>query len=310
MSMAISNSNGKVRNIQDAILNAFQRGVVAQYGNRLTDMVLFGARVRIGTTPDGSYHVAIFLNDMADKQGEIDRLDTLRQEMLDNYNVEFQVFPFNAGDRGKTNGMIKAVCDEGVSILQFPQGTAASRSSERLNSVTGGKKNIVCLSIEALTINDKSYPLKITLAEVMGEKRVQEWLVRPADEWLDEECWPEKLPQLNGMWFDDLIFNGYYLDALTGKLSGFFDNALILSENAEADTKLLTAISRAAKTGMFYHQVEDFQDKAWQIAQSVCPNPAKAYQEAELAAAVRYPDAVVQRNAEMVRGIIQSFIER
>jgi uncharacterized protein len=67
------------------------------YGGRLERVVLFGSRARGDANEESDYDIAVFLNDLADRWRELDRLADLRADFLEDEDVFIDAKPYPAG---------------------------------------------------------------------------------------------------------------------------------------------------------------------------------------------------------------------
>ena len=81
----------------DPILKQFRAALTELYGERIERVVLFGSRARGDAKTNSDYDVALFLNDLTDTWGEVDRIVDLEEAFRDNTGADIHTLPFPAG---------------------------------------------------------------------------------------------------------------------------------------------------------------------------------------------------------------------
>src|SRR5882724_5511644 len=82
---------------QDRILKRLRVALDSLYGERIERVVLFGSRARGDADNESDYDVAVFLNDLTDRWGELYRLADLRADFLEAADVFIDAKPYPAG---------------------------------------------------------------------------------------------------------------------------------------------------------------------------------------------------------------------
>jgi uncharacterized protein len=80
----------------DPVLIRFRQALNEMYGDRIERVVLFGSRARGDAREDSDYDVAVFLKSLPDRWAELDRLASLRVDMIDETGVFFDAKPYSA----------------------------------------------------------------------------------------------------------------------------------------------------------------------------------------------------------------------
>lgn len=81
----------------DPILTRYRKALASIYGERIERVVLFGSRARGDATPDSDYDLAVFLRDLRDRAGEMNRLADLSTEILGETGAFVHAMPYSAG---------------------------------------------------------------------------------------------------------------------------------------------------------------------------------------------------------------------
>lgn len=100
----------------DPILTRFRTALGEMYGPRLERVVLFGSRARGEGRPDSDYDVAVFLWDLPDRWGELDRLADLRVRFLDETGAFFDAKPYPVAAWRDTSPLMHEIRREGLEL--------------------------------------------------------------------------------------------------------------------------------------------------------------------------------------------------
>ena len=82
--------------LNDPVLARFRDAARAQYGNRLSRIVLFGSRARGDHRPDSDYDIAVFLKDYDSFWTELDPLVDMTTDILSDTGAVISAKPFRA----------------------------------------------------------------------------------------------------------------------------------------------------------------------------------------------------------------------
>jgi predicted nucleotidyltransferase len=80
--------------LDDPILKRFRADLDALYGERIERVVLYGSRARGDAQVDSDYDIAVFLSDMRDRRGEMNRLADLGTHILYDTGELVHAMPF------------------------------------------------------------------------------------------------------------------------------------------------------------------------------------------------------------------------
>jgi uncharacterized protein len=100
--------------VDDPVLIRFRSALNEMYGDPIERVVLFGSRARGDARPDSDYDVAVFLRDMKDRWGELDRLALLRVAFLDDTGAFFDAKPYQAGAYQDRTPLMREIRRDGV----------------------------------------------------------------------------------------------------------------------------------------------------------------------------------------------------
>jgi uncharacterized protein len=100
----------------DPILKRLRLALDELYGDRIERVVLFGSRARGDAYTESDYDVAVFLNDLADRWRELDRLADLRTEFLEETGVFVDAKPYPAGAYRDRTILMREIRSEGVDL--------------------------------------------------------------------------------------------------------------------------------------------------------------------------------------------------
>ena len=81
----------------DRVILKFRAALEEVYGQRIDRLVLFGSRARGDARPDSDYDIAVFLHDLADRDGEVRRLADIQVLIMDETSAFVHAIPFAAG---------------------------------------------------------------------------------------------------------------------------------------------------------------------------------------------------------------------
>jgi predicted nucleotidyltransferase len=99
----------------DEILKELKAGVVRLYGNRLTNLVLYGSWARKQATEDSDIDLAIVLEGDVKASKEIDRLIDIITDINLKYDVLLSVYPVSEKDYKSLNSpLLLNIRKEGV----------------------------------------------------------------------------------------------------------------------------------------------------------------------------------------------------
>ena len=101
---------------RDPILKRLRRALDELYGDRLERVVLFGSRARGNANKESDYDVAAFLNELADRWRELDRLAELRADFLEDADVFLDAKPYSAGAYRDRTTLMREIRREGVDL--------------------------------------------------------------------------------------------------------------------------------------------------------------------------------------------------
>ena len=80
----------------DPVLTRFRAALDRVYGDRVERVVLFGSRARGDARPDSDYDVAVFLKDLTDRWGEVDRIADIATDIMDETGAFVHAMPYRA----------------------------------------------------------------------------------------------------------------------------------------------------------------------------------------------------------------------
>ena len=82
--------------IVDPVLTRFRAALDRVYGDRVERVVLFGSRARGDARRDSDYDVAVFLKDLTDRWGEVDRIADIATDIMDETGTFVHAMPYRA----------------------------------------------------------------------------------------------------------------------------------------------------------------------------------------------------------------------
>lgn len=100
----------------DPTLAHFRRVLDEAYGARLERVVLYGSRARGDARPDSDYDVAVFLRDMPDRAGELNRLADLATDVLYDGGGVVHAMPYRAGAYNDRTPLMHEIRVDGVDL--------------------------------------------------------------------------------------------------------------------------------------------------------------------------------------------------
>ena len=99
--------------IVDPVLTRFRAALDRVYGERVERVVLFGSRARGDARPDSDYDVAVFLKDLTDRWGEVDRIVDIATDIMDETGVFVHAMPYRAETYRDRSPLMHEVREEG-----------------------------------------------------------------------------------------------------------------------------------------------------------------------------------------------------
>jgi predicted nucleotidyltransferase len=93
----IADSHNPSKITDDPILKRFRAALDEIYRDRLKRVVLFGSRARGDAREDSDYDIAVFVKDLGQLSGELDRLADLETDLLYDTGAAVNALPFVAG---------------------------------------------------------------------------------------------------------------------------------------------------------------------------------------------------------------------
>jgi predicted nucleotidyltransferase len=99
--------------IVDPVLTRFRAALDRVYGDRVERVVLFGSRARGDARPDSDYDVAVFLKDLTDRWGEVDRIVDIATDIMDETGVFVHAMPYRAETYRDRSPLMHEVREEG-----------------------------------------------------------------------------------------------------------------------------------------------------------------------------------------------------
>jgi uncharacterized protein len=100
----------------DPILISYRAALDDLYGDRIERVVLYGSRARGDATPGSDYDIALFLRELDDLWGEIDRLGTLQNSLFDTMGAEVHTLLFPEGRWRDGSPLMFEVRKDGVDL--------------------------------------------------------------------------------------------------------------------------------------------------------------------------------------------------
>lgn len=100
----------------DPVLRRFRAGLDALYGDRIERVVLFGSRARGDADEDSDYDVAVFLKNLTDRWGEMDRIVPLVTDILYEDGVFVHAMPHPAGSYDDRTSLMGEIRRDGIDL--------------------------------------------------------------------------------------------------------------------------------------------------------------------------------------------------
>lgn len=102
--------------VMHPVLTQFRTALTEAYGDRVARVVLFGSRARGDARPDSDYDVAVFLNEMADRWAEVDRLSVIETRIIEQTGAVVHAMPYRAEAYGERTPLMHEVRREGLDL--------------------------------------------------------------------------------------------------------------------------------------------------------------------------------------------------
>ncbi len=165
--------------------------------------------------------------------------------------------------------------------------------------------DVVCLDFEASGLAPASYPIEVAIVDVVTCK-VQSWLIRPTDVWLQRGGWMPEAEVIHGLSLQRLITEGVPVEAVAQQLTSALRGRRVLSDRKESDSKWLRDLYAAIGLPTPPFLLEDFYAFAKQVASLVNCHADTAFAKAEAEAWLKFPiphraEPDAKRNAEILR---------
>jgi predicted nucleotidyltransferase len=100
----------------DPILKRFRAGLDTLYGDRIERVVLFGSRARGDARDDSDYDVAVFLEGLADRWQEVDRIVPLVTDILYEDGAFIHAMPYRARAYEDRTSLMREIRREGIDL--------------------------------------------------------------------------------------------------------------------------------------------------------------------------------------------------
>lgn len=100
----------------DPVLMRFRVALDEIYGSEIERVVLFGSRARGDARADSDYDVAVFLKSLPDRWKELDRLASLRVDMLDQTGAFFDAKPYPASAYQERSPLMHEIRLDGIAL--------------------------------------------------------------------------------------------------------------------------------------------------------------------------------------------------
>jgi predicted nucleotidyltransferase len=102
--------------VSDPVLRRVRAALDALYGDRIERVVLFGSRARGDANEDSDYDVAVFLRDLTDRWGELDRIAELQRVILDQAGAFVDAKPYPAGSYRNRTSLMQEIRRDGIDL--------------------------------------------------------------------------------------------------------------------------------------------------------------------------------------------------
>jgi predicted nucleotidyltransferase len=102
--------------VSDPILSRFRAALDQLYGESLQRVVRFGSRARGDAHRDSDYDVAVFLKDLSDRWGEINRLAAIETDILAETGAFIHAMPYRAGSYRERTPLMHEIRREGIDL--------------------------------------------------------------------------------------------------------------------------------------------------------------------------------------------------
>ncbi|MGH7002237.1 MAG: nucleotidyltransferase domain-containing protein [Stellaceae bacterium] len=100
----------------DPILSRFRAALDELYRDRIGRVALFGSRARGEARPDSDYDAAIFLNDLADRWREVDRIVPIVTDIVEGTGAVIHAMPYRTGGYQARTPLMHEIRREGVDL--------------------------------------------------------------------------------------------------------------------------------------------------------------------------------------------------
>jgi predicted nucleotidyltransferase len=102
--------------VSDPVLRRVRAALDALYADRIERVVLFGSRARGDANEDSDYDVAVFLRDLTDRWGELDRIAELQRVILDQAGAFVDAKPYPAGSYRNRTSLMQEIRRDGIDL--------------------------------------------------------------------------------------------------------------------------------------------------------------------------------------------------
>ena len=100
----------------DPVLKRFRAALDVLYGERIERVVLFGSRARGDAREDSDYDVAVFLQGLANRWQEVDRIVPVVTKILYEDGAFIHAMPHRAGSYLDRNSLMREIRREGIDL--------------------------------------------------------------------------------------------------------------------------------------------------------------------------------------------------
>ena len=98
------------------VLAKFRGALRQMYGERLERVVLYGSRARGDAGVDSDYDVAVFLENLADRWAEADKIAVAATDILNETGVVIHAMPYPAGAYRERTPLMHEIRGEGLDL--------------------------------------------------------------------------------------------------------------------------------------------------------------------------------------------------